>query len=56
VSGDQIALIAGILAALVLATGGLRSGRMATGSKVRMAAAWLVIISLLAFIMSRVGP
>ena len=55
-SGDQIVLIAGIVAALALATRGMRGGRLATGSKVRMALAWLVIIALLAFIMSRVGP
>ena len=55
-SGDALVAIVGVLAALFLAWRGLRAQRIGAGATAWMAAAWLAIIVIVAFLMSRYAP
>lgn len=50
---DTIVMAIGVAAALVLALRGLRSHDLSFGRKAAMIAAWVVIITVLAFLVDR---
>ena len=52
---DAIVSMIAVALALVLAVGGLRSHRLPFEKKAWMAAAWLLIIVVLAFVIDRMG-
>lgn len=54
-SGDVVASIIGIAAALVLALRGLRARPAALSKRVTMAVAWLVIIVGIVFVIHSLG-
>lgn len=54
-NGDTVAMLVGVVAALFLAWRGLRGRGLSFEKTAIMAAAWVVIIAALVFIISRWG-
>ena len=54
-SGDTLAALVGIVAALFLATRGLRGGSISRSSTLRMAGVWAIIIATLVLLIWWLG-
>lgn len=54
-SGDTIAMLVGVTAALFLAMRGLHSHGLSAERKFQMALAWVAIIAVLTFVITRFG-